>query len=364
MSKENLYNLSLDQLKNWVAAQGLKPYAATQLVQWLYEKGAVDFDDMTNVSKQARALLSESFALTPLEEVQRFLSTDGSVKFGFKLADGEIIESVLMPISGRVTLCVSSQVGCAMGCRFCKTAEMKLRRNLSQGEILGQVMAARSFLASNDEAAVQLKEAAQYQRLSNIVFMGMGEPLHNFEAVVGAVDLLLDDRAFNFSRKKITVSTSGLAPQIKEFGARVPAKLAVSLNATNDTVRTEIMPINRRHDLKELMAACRTYAEYGHGVVTFEYVLLGGVNDSLVDAKELVSLIANTPCKLNLIPFNEYPESTYRRPEPESIRQFHKYLAERGFQVNIRYSKGLDVLAACGQLATEAKAQQANINPS
>ncbi len=359
MSRQNLYDLSLQDLQDWVETHDLKPFAVTQMVQWLYDKRVDSIEEMSNVSKTARTLLLEQFSLPQFETVQTHVSTDASLKFVHRLTDGEMIESVLMPQARRITLCVSSQVGCAMGCTFCKTAEMKLKRQLSQGEILGQVLAAFKFMVSGSPEAKQLQDSAETDHISNIVFMGMGEPLHNLDAVVEAVRILLDQRAFNFSRKKITVSTSGLAPQIVQFAKEVPARLAVSLNASNDRLRTEIMPINRRHDLQELLAACKEYARLSGGMATLEYVLLRDLNDTLEHAAELVRLISKTPCKLNLIPFNPYPGSPYKRPEEERIKQFHTYLADRGFQVNIRYSKGLDVLAACGQLATDSVRQVA-----
>lgn len=354
MTKSNIYDLSLPALEAWVHEQGFKPYTAVQLLQWLYQKRVGSFSEMTNLSKAAREQLELNFEMQSAEIVKRSVSTDASVKFVLRLADGALIESVLMPQSKRITLCVSSQVGCAMGCTFCKTAEMKLVRNLTQGEILAQVMIAIRFLESGDPVATALLAASSCDHVSNLVFMGMGEPLHNLGAVVDSIILLIEDRTFNFSRRKITVSTSGLAPQIREFAEAVPVKLAVSLNATNDALRTEIMPINKRYDLAELMAACRDYAKIRDSVVTFEYVMLKDVNDTSEHAAELVRLIAHTPCKINLIPFNAYPESPYQRPSEASLMAFHHYLADRGFQVNIRYSKGLDVLAACGQLAVNS----------
>lgn len=353
MSKRNIYDLNRDELDAWVAGKGLKSYTVQQLVKWLYEQRVDSFAAMTNLSKEARGWLEEEFEMTVPEPAFCHVSTDGSVKFGLRLADGEIIESVLMPQANRITLCVSSQVGCAMGCSFCKTAEMKLRRNLSQSEILGQVLTAIRFCESEAEASSRLQEMAEHRGISNLVFMGMGEPLHNYETVAAAIRLLIDDQAFGFSRRKITVSTSGLAPEIRRFAKELPVKLAVSLNATSDAHRLELMPINRRYPLKELMAACRDYAQASDRVVTFEYVMMKGINDEEHHARELVRLIAQTPCKLNLIPFNEYPGSPYRRPDKERILFFQHYLADRGFQVNIRYSKGLDVLGACGQLATQ-----------
>lgn len=350
--KRNIYDLGMDQLEEWVNEKELKPYTATQIIQWLYDKKVQSFDQMSNVSKVARAHLVEEFFFSLPTVVAQYVSKDGTIKFGARLDDGEIIEYVLMPQPNRISLCVSCQVGCAMGCTFCKTAEMKLVRNLSQGEILGQVISAMRFCESKDPMAISLRKLAQHDKITNIVFMGMGEPLHNLEAVIDSIRILLDDIAFNFSKKRITLSTVGLPDQIIEFGKRAPVKLAVSLNAADDRTRSEIMPINKRHNLDELMAACREYARHQDQGVTFEYVLIRDMNDTLQHAKDLVRLISHTPCKINLIPFNEYAGSSFRCPEDERIEAFYRYLADRGFQVNIRYSKGVDVMAACGQLAT------------
>lgn len=351
MEKSDLRDLSRADLEAWVAERGLKPYAAHQIVQWLYEKKVGSFDEMSNLSKAARAALAEEFTLEEPVLETAHLSKDGSSKLVFKLADGRLVESVLIAQEGRITLCLSSQVGCAMGCVFCKTAEMKLVRNLRQSEILGQVIQAIRLCASEHPNMLVLRRVSGCEKISNIVFMGMGEPLHNFKSVVESVRFLLADEAFNFSKKRVTVSTSGLAPQIVDFGREVPARLAVSLNAATDALRTKLMPINKKHSLETLMAACRTYAKEQHDTVTFEYVMMGEMNDSLEDAAKLVRLIAHTPCKVNLIPFNEYPGSPYQTPPKAKLLAFQKFLADRGFQTNIRYSKGLDVLAACGQLA-------------
>jgi 23S rRNA (adenine2503-C2)-methyltransferase len=248
-----------------------------------------------------------------------------------------------MPQKNRTTLCISSQVGCAMGCKFCKTAEMKLIRNLTQGEILGQILGVQEELPPED-------------RISNIVLMGMGEPLHNYDTVIHAIELMTDDMALGLSQRKITVSTVGLAPEIERFGKDTKVKLALSLNATTEEGRLDLMPITRKYPLERVIEACRNYAFGSKHKVTFEYVMMAGINDSLEDAKRLVQIGSHVPCKINLIPYNEYPRSPYKRPSEENIRTFFKYLADRHFQVNIRYSKGLDVMAACGQLCVDAGA--------
>lgn len=327
--------------------RGLKRFALNQILQWLYRKRVGSFEEMTNLSKDTRALLAENFEIKGLEIAARYPSSkDGSVKYLLKLSDGSAVESVLMPMNKRVTLCVSSQVGCAMGCKFCKTAEMKLMRNLSLGEILGQVLTIQ-------------KDIPEEQRVSNIVFMGMGEPLHNYDNVIHSLQLLTDDFAFGISQRKITVSTVGLAPEIERFGKDTKVKLALSLNATTEEGRMEVMPITHKYPLEMVIEACRKYAFGSKHKVTFEYVMMAGVNDSLEDAKRLSRIGSRVPCKINLIPYNEYPGSPFQRPSDEQIRIFFTYLADRNFQVNIRYSKGLDVMAACGQLATSKKAANA-----
>jgi 23S rRNA (adenine2503-C2)-methyltransferase len=339
---QNILDLSKSELETWLVEHGLKKYALTQILQWLYQKRAASFEEMTNISKEARALLTEYFVIRRLEVGARHHSAiDGSTKYLFRLADHNAVESVLMPQKNRLTLCISSQVGCAMGCKFCKTAEMKLVRNLTQGEILGQILGVQSELPPED-------------RISNIVLMGMGEPLHNYDTVIHAIELMTDDMALGLSQRKITVSTVGLAPEIERFGKDTKVKLALSLNATTEEGRLDLMPITRKYPLDRVIEACRSYAFGSKHKVTFEYVMMAGINDSLEDAKRLARIGSHVPCKINLIPYNEYPDSPYRRPSEENIRAFFKYLADRHFQVNIRYSKGLDVMAACGQLCTDS----------
>jgi 23S rRNA (adenine2503-C2)-methyltransferase len=340
--KRNILDLAKKELEAWLLEHGLKKYALNQILQWLYQKRAVFFEEMTNVSKEARALLDEHFEILPLEVAARHHSAmDGSTKYLFRLADGRSIESVLMPQRNRTTLCISSQVGCAMGCRFCRTAEMKLVRNLTQGEILGQILGVQAELAPGE-------------KISNIVMMGMGEPFHNYDTVIASLKLMTDDFALGLSQRKITVSTVGLAPEIERFGKDSGVKLALSLNATTEEGREALMPVTKKYSLERVIEACRNYALGSKHKVTFEYVMMAGVNDTLEDAKRIAKIGARVPCKINLIPYNEYPGSPYKRPGEESVRAFFKHLADKNFQVNIRYSKGLDVLAACGQLATDA----------
>ncbi|MBI1908720.1 MAG: 23S rRNA (adenine(2503)-C(2))-methyltransferase RlmN [Deltaproteobacteria bacterium] len=340
MSLPNIKNLSLPALEEKILSWGVKSYVRDQILIWLYRERVTSFDEMTNLSKELRRRLAETFVIDRMEVERTLHSVDGSQKFLFKLADGQKIESVLMPQKNdRLTLCISSQVGCAIGCCFCKTAEMGLMRNLTQGEILGQVLEVQQTLPHK-------------KRISNIVFMGMGEPFHNYETVISALKLLRDPRCFNFGKRKITVSTSGLAPEIEKFGKDADVKLALSLNATTDPSRTEIMPINKAFPMERLQKACRTYNDLTGLTITIEYVLFAGLNDSREDAKRLVRFLSPLNTKINVIPYNEYPGSPFKRPSDEKIRDFHHTLADHNFQVNIRYSKGLDIMGACGQLAT------------
>ncbi|HEX5038263.1 MAG TPA: 23S rRNA (adenine(2503)-C(2))-methyltransferase RlmN, partial [bacterium] len=288
--KRNILDLTKTELEAWLLEHGLKKYALNQILQWLYQKRATSFDEMSNVSKEARAILAEHFEIRHLEVDARHHSpTDFSTKYLFRLADGGSIESVLMPQKGRTTLCISSQVGCAMGCRFCRTAEMKLLRNLTQGEILGQIMGVQ-------------RELPPGEKITNIVMMGMGEPFHNYDTVIGSLKLMTDDFALGLSQRRITVSTVGLAPEIVKFGKDSGAKLALSLNATTEEGREALMPVTKRYSLEEVIEACREYALGSKHKVTFEYVMMAGVNDSIDDAKRIAKIGARVPCKINLIP--------------------------------------------------------------
>ena len=299
---------------------------------------------MTDLSKQLRVFLEENYVITrPELEIQQDSEADGARKFLFKVGDGKTIETVLIPAKDRLTQCVSSQVGCAMACDFCNTGDMGLMRNLKTHEIIDQILEARRRLE---------KPAAEIfgHKLSNVVFMGMGEPFHNLDAVIDAVDILTCDNGLGLSQRKITVSTSGLVPQIEEFGRRSNANLAVSLNATTDELRDEIMPVNKRWNLAALLDACRKYPLKPSRRITFEYVLLRGLNDTLEDAQRITKLLKGIPSKINLIPYNPHPASPYERPDLENVYAMQKYLLDRGWNCTVRISKGRDILAACGQL--------------
>jgi 23S rRNA (adenine2503-C2)-methyltransferase len=333
-----LMSFTLPMLERWIVEDlGEKAFRARQLWHWLYIRYAASFDEMTDLSKAFRERLRESARIDALEPADVHQASDGTRKLTWKTLSGAIIESVLIPSSNRVTLCISSQVGCAMNCQFCLTARMGLRSNLTTAEVVGQVVMTR-----------RLFEAEQH--ISNIVFMGMGEPMHNLDAVIPATHILLHREGLDFSQRKVTVSTSGLVPEILRFGAESPARLAVSLNATTDEVRDWLMPINRKYPLAELMHALRNYPLKPGERITFEYVLLKDVNDSLDDARRIVRLTANIPCKINLIPFNPHPGTEFRPSTRERTEAFTEFLASKNMSVTVRMTRGDDRMAACGQL--------------
>ena len=293
---------------------------------------------MTDIRKDLRMLLDEHFNIARLPIVKIWQSADGTCKFLFQLHDGHTVESVLIPERDHATLCVSSQVGCAQGCGFCVTGQGGLVRNLNSAEIIGQVWEVRK----------QMQEPAQ---LTNLVFMGMGEPLANFNQLISALAVITNsDWGLKFSTRRVTVSTAGLVPRMLEFGKASSANLAVSLNAVDDEIRSRLMPINRRYPLEQLLDACKQYPLPRGRKITFEYILMAGVNDTQADARQLARLLAPLKAKINLIPFNEYPGSDFRRPSETRIREFQALLIDKHFTSIIRYSKGIDIMAACGQL--------------
>jgi 23S rRNA (adenine2503-C2)-methyltransferase len=346
---------------------------AQQIWNWLYVRGATGFDQMTNVSKELRAALADKFTLARPEVVAEQVSVDGTRKWLLRLPSehpGEQpheVECVYIPEADRGTLCVSSQVGCTLNCSFCHTGTQRLVRNLTAGEIVGQVMVARDRLgdwpeqAPSERAVVppepgkpELREGGRF--VSNIVMMGMGEPLYNFEAVRDALLIVADNEGIGISKRKITLSTSGVVPNIARTGAEIGCMLAVSLHATNDALRNELVPLNRKYPIRELMEACRNYPGLTNAKrITFEYVMLKGVNDSLSDAKALIKLLHGIPAKINLIPFNPWPGSQYECADWEQIEKFSEYVFNAGYSSPVRTPRGRDILAACGQLksATE-----------
>ena len=339
--------LTFSKLAAEISQLGKEKYRTEQIFFWLYRRRVRSFQEMTNVSKDVRALLEEKFFIPQPPLISEQVSQeDHAKKYLFRCSDLRTIETVLMPIKDRLTQCVSSQVGCAMACAFCNTGDMGLMRNLKTHEIVDQVL---------EVARRYPPEIVQKfgDRITNIVFMGMGEPLHNLESVLDSIDILTHPNGFNISHRKITVSTSGLVPQMLELGRRSKVNLAVSLNATTDELRNEIMPVNKRYNLKMLLDGCRQY-ELGPGRrITFEYVMLKGLNDSRQDAQRIVSLLKGIPSKVNLIPYNPHPASPFLRPDLNDVMAFQKYLLDRDLTTTIRISKGPDILAACGQLRSK-----------
>jgi 23S rRNA (adenine2503-C2)-methyltransferase len=335
----DLTEYTLPELEELVGSWGHPAFRARQLCKWLY-KGVSDFGAMTDIARPFRAELAAKTCIGAprLEAIQE--AADGCRKFLFALADGNLIESVLIPEEGHATLCLSSQVGCAMGCRFCLTARRGLVRNLTAGEIVGQIMAVRRELTSD-------------LPLTNLVFMGMGEPLANFNALVRAVTIITAPWGLKFSPRRLTVSTAGLAPLIPRLGLEARANLTVSLNAPDDATRSRIMPINRSHPLAELLAACRAFPLPQHRRITFAYVLLAGINDAPDQARQLARLLKGFRAKINLIPFNPHPRLPFGRPPEARVLEFQDILREFNYAVFIRESRGQEIAAACGQLAGE-----------
>ena len=357
--KPDITDISIKQLPATLGLLGLKPYAVSQIVAWLYKKRVSSFEEMTNLSKDAREILRNHFSLLHLKLGKIQQSADGTKKFVFVLSDGKRIESVLIPSPDkRLTLCISTQVGCAMGCEFCRTARMGFVRDLSQGEIVGQLIEVQRtpLLCKEGRGEVDLPHlTSPYKgeglQITNIVLMGMGEALVNYDSVVGATEIFLDERAFNFSKRRVTISTSGLLPQLARFAKQFDIKIAISLNATTDEVRNHLMPINRRYALAEIMKFCRGYSKQSRHRVSFEYVMIRGVNDAPDDMKRLVNLLTGIRAKVNLIPFNSFPGCDYEATLESTLHMWYKFLTEHGIQTNIRVSRGQDILAACGQLA-------------
>lgn len=345
-AKANLMNFSQEELIAFFADMGEPSYRAIQAIQWIHQNGVTDFQQMTNFGKSLRDKLTAAAEIKPLEIAFEKKSHDGTHKWLFRLNDGNAIETVFIPEANRGTLCVSSQVGCALNCSFCATGKEGFNRNLTLAEIIGQVwMAVRrlSPLGPKKQAGV-----------TNVVMMGMGEPLLNYPVVLKALQLMMDDRAYGLSKYRVTVSTAGVIPALKQLQQDSQASLAVSLHAPNDELRNQLVPLNRKYPLIELMDACRSYFPLGSKrKVTFEYVMLDGVNDSLLQARQLIKLLKNVPCKMNLIPFNPFSKSLYKTSPPETVIQFQNELTKGGIPTWVRKTRGDDIDAACGQLAGE-----------
>jgi 23S rRNA (adenine2503-C2)-methyltransferase len=333
-AKIDLKNLSPDALVDFLAGMGKEKFRAVQILRWIYQRGVEEFSEMTDLAKPFREELSRRASVSSFTEEAVEVSSDGTRKFLFRLRDGKSVETVLIPMEGgRNTLCISTQVGCAMQCSFCLTGTFGLERNLTTSEIVNQVCAVRKDYS-----------------VDNIVLMGMGEPLHNLDNVINALEILYAATGFDYGPRKITLSTSGLVPEMRELGQRIKVNLAVSLNATTDEVRDELMPVNRRYPLAELMEACRQFPLPPRQRITFEYILIRGVNDSQADAKRLVKLLHGIKAKVNLISFNEHAGSEFEAPDDVVIRAFQTYLLDRQIVAIRRAGKGQDISAACGQL--------------
>lgn len=345
--KTNLLNFDLNGLTQYFAQMGEKPFRAKQVMRWIHQSGASDFDEMTDLAKSLRAKLNENAVVEVPKLMTAQESSDGTRKWLLDVGTGNGVETVFIPESERGTLCISSQIGCALECTFCSTGRQGFNRNLTAAEIIGQLWWANKALGVTPK---------NERIISNVVMMGMGEPLANFDNVVTALNIMLDDHGYGLSRRRVTVSTSGMIPQMDRLKEVMPVALAVSLHASNDAVRDQIVPLNKKYPLKELMAACRRYLEKApRDFVTFEYVMLDGVNDQAQHARELIQLVRDVPCKFNLIPFNSFPNSGYNRSTNANIQVFRDILQQAGFVVTVRKTRGDDIDAACGQLAGQVK---------
>jgi len=341
--KQNILEIDRSRLIEWLEARRIAPYRADQIIKWIYLRQADRFDQMTDIARDIRSLLNDHFTIRRLQIENIETSSDGSRKYLFKMADAKYVESVLIPERDHYTLCISSQVGCAQGCRFCLTASGGFQRNLSKAEIVSQVRDIQ-----ND-----LKDSAL---LSNLVFMGMGEPLANYKNLVEAIAVITDNsRGLRFAARRVTVSTAGLASRLADLGRDTRVNLAVSLNASDNATRSRLMPINRRFPIEKLLKACEHFPLRGGRRITFEYVLLQGVNDSVKDAERLSGLLRPIKSKINLIPFNAHEGCQYQRPAEDTILRFQKILIDNNYTVMIRQSKGQDISAACGQLAARGR---------
>ncbi|CAJ0699429.1 Dual-specificity RNA methyltransferase RlmN [Ralstonia mannitolilytica] len=347
----NLLDFDAQGLLAYCEGLGEKSFRAKQLQRWIHQSGASDFAEMTDLAKSLREKLATRAVIQAPAVISDHLSSDGTRKWLVDVGQGNAVETVYIPEETRGTLCVSSQAGCAVNCRFCSTGKQGFSRNLTTGEIIGQLWMAEFAMRK------QLGRGPKDDRvITNVVMMGMGEPLLNYDAVVPALSLMLDDNAYGLSRRRVTVSTSGVVPMMDRLSRDLPVALAVSLHASNDALRDVLVPLNKKYPLAELMAACRRYLEFApRDFITFEYCMLDGVNDTVEHARELLRVVADVPCKFNLIPFNPFPESGLKRSNNEQIRRFAQVLLHAGIVTTIRKTRGDDIDAACGQLAGEVK---------
>lgn len=349
----NLLNYDSKGLVDFFAEIGEKPFRAKQLLRWIHQFGTADFAVMSDLAKSLREKLATRAVIETPAIISDYEAADGTRKWLLAVGAGNGIETVFIPETNRGTLCVSSQVGCALACAFCSTGMQGFNRNLTVAEIIGQLWIANHALGSNTTSNTTDQSS---KAVTNVVMMGMGEPLANFDNVVTALDLMLDDHAYGLSRRRVTVSTSGLVPAIDRLRERCPVALAVSLHAPNDALRDHLVPINKKYPIKELLAACQRYLpDAPRDFITFEYVMLDGVNDTVAHAKELVKLVKDTPCKFNLIPFNTFPGIGFKRSTPEAVRIFRDILMQAGYVTTVRKTRGDDIAAACGQLAGQVK---------
>jgi 23S rRNA (adenine2503-C2)-methyltransferase len=349
----NLLDFDLDGLAAFCEKLGEKRFRATQLFRWIHQKGASSFDQMSDLAKSLREKLATTARIQGLEVISQQISADGTIKWLFDVGDGNAVESVYIPEDDRGTLCVSSQAGCAVGCRFCSTGHQGFSRNLSTGEIVAQLWFAEHFLRRHLNRTDRV--------ITNVVMMGMGEPLQNYSALIPALRVMLDDHGYGLSRRRLTVSTSGVVPMMDRLSQDCPVALAVSLHAPNDTLRDNLVPLNRKYPIAELLDACNRYLQHApRDFITFEYCMLDGVNDEPEHARQLIALVRQHAtggvwCKFNLIPFNPFPESGLRRSPHERVQAFAKILLDAGIVTTVRKTRGDDIDAACGQLAGDVK---------
>ncbi len=360
-ARVNLIGLCREELGALLASLGMEKFRTKQVWHWLYHRGVTTFDEMTTLAKPAREKLAAHCAIERLAVAQDLTSTDGTRKWLFKLSDGNEIETVFIPTDKRGTLCISSQVGCTLACTFCYTGTQALVRNLTAAEIAGQVLAARALLEESRQSSVpshqeKILPTGNWQLITNIVFMGMGEPLFNYDHVKKACEIMMDPEGLSLSRRHITISTSGVVPRMKQMSDELGVNLAVSLHAVRDDLRNEIVPINRKYQLPELLDAMRYHhAQHPSRRIMIEYVMLGGVNDADEDAHQLAKLLIGIPVKMNLIPFNPWPNSPYLSSSNNRIHSFKRILQEYHLSTPIRKTRGQDILAACGQLKSESQ---------
>ncbi|WP_114417132.1 23S rRNA (adenine(2503)-C(2))-methyltransferase RlmN [Marinospirillum perlucidum] len=343
--KTNLLGMTLPELEDFFLKMGEKKFRAAQVMKWMHHRCAASFDEMTDLSKKLREKLQQTAEVRPPKVVLEDFSSDGTRKWVLEVGDGSHVETVLIPAGGnRRTLCVSSQVGCSLDCSFCSTGKQGFQRNLTPAEIIGQVwVAQKSFGPRKDSSK---------RPVTNVVMMGMGEPLMNYQPVMAAMKIMLEDNGYGLSKRRVTLSTSGLVPQLDKMGDEVDVSLAISLHAPNDELRNQLVPINKKYPIQELMAACKRYLKKcgDSRDVTIEYTLIAGINDQKEHAQQLGQLLKGLPCKINLIPFNPFPYSGYERPSRNQVMRFQNWLHELGYSAPIRTTRGDDIDAACGQL--------------